>query len=321
MKNSLSSHKKPRKKTPLKRSNDTKVKTIKLSYKTLSFDENCADVWLNKFKNLDNGDKTYILDFEEAAVDSCFLGQGGSGFVFKYQTGGNQYAIKFLINKNDRNKEVKKIVAIQDLFKSSKSKNYRITQYIEKGDTSIQIDTKQFRLYYIVMDLADGTINELMCEYHKNGEKDTSKLINQIKHLSETIQVLHESKFAHRDIKPENILLKGELPILADFGLSGCIKEQKIRKKGPKYWPNPEFVQACDKGLQDIDEQSDIFNLGCLFFYFFTGKYPIGLIDIETELSCVDETIKELLIKMLSYSKEDRLVDINDAIKILENAV
>lgn len=319
MKSSSRNRVKNKKQSHTKRENTTHITSIKIANINYLFDENCKEKWLNKFEFLDNADKKYILDFKEENVDSCFLGQGGSGFVFKYNIDDSQCAIKFSLNRQNRNEEVKKIMDIQRLFISDESPNFRITQFIEQGDTTIEINDNKYRLYYIVMDLADGTIKDLMCSYHQQG--NTSKLIIQIKHLSETIQVLHKSAFAHRDIKPENILLKGDYLVLADFGLSGHTKEKIIRKKGPKYWPNPEFIQVCDENLQDIDEQSDIFNLGCLFFYFFTGRYPIGLIDIEKELVDINKEVKEILMDMLRYSKEDRLKNISDAIQVFAEAM
>lgn len=319
MKKSSTNQKKNKKKSNSPKKNTENIRSIKIGNKTCLFNENCQEQWLNKFNKLVNNDKIYLLDFNEDEIDSCLLGQGGSGFVLKYKLENTKLAIKFSLNEKNRNDEVKKIFDIQNLFQPSATPNYRITQYIEQGNTSINIKGDNFDLYYIVMDLADGTINDLMCAYQE--ERDMPKLIGQIKHLTETIYVLHRSSFAHRDIKPENILLKGDLPVLADFGMSGCTKVKTIRRKGPKYWPNPEFLQACDKKLQDLDEQSDIFNLGCLFFYIFTGKYPIGLIDIEKELESIDKELKKILLHMLHYSKDERLKNIGDAIEILEKAI
>lgn len=322
MKNSRSHNKKTRKKSRSKKDFD-RVKSIQIFKKLYYFDEDCEGTWLQEFNKLTNQEIEYYLDYDDENVESCLLGQGGSGFVLKYTNSSDKFAIKFITNKKNRDNEVKIIHEIQELFKDPISPNFRITQYISDGDISIQMDGRTLNLYYIIMDLADGTINDLMCKYHNSGEAkvDPNILINQIKHLAETIHVLHSSNYAHRDIKPENILLKGDLPVLADFALSGRTDKRTIRKKGPKYWPNPEFVQACNRDLQEIDEQSDIFNLGCLFFYFFTGKYPIGLIDIDNELNYIDPSIKGLLLNMLCYSKEDRLKDINDAIEIFEHAI
>lgn len=312
------------KRRPNNKQQDNKgIKSIWIVNKTFLFNEQCFSEWLNNFCTINVNGKEYELMYNESNIDSCLLGQGGNGFVFKYICNEEKFAIKFFTNKDKRDEESKKIKNVNNLFKGKKSPNFRVTKFIDQGEISLNLLEYKYNLFFIIMDLADGTIKNLMCAHFKenNADLETSDLLNQIKHLSETIQVLHSANYAHRDIKPENILLKGNLPVLADFGLTSDCNSEIIRQKGPKYWPNPEFIQACDLELQTIDLKSDIFNLGCLFFYFFTKKYPIGLLNIENELQSVTDSIREVIIKMLKYNKEERLDDISEVIKIFENKI
>lgn len=311
-----------KKEISLKKESTEKLKSINIYNKHYEFTENCYSKWLKGFLKIDKDKNSdYELDFKSDNIESCLLGQGGSGFVFKYKCNSDKYAIKFFVDKSNRDKEVKKMKRVNTLFEDQgESANFRVTIFIEEKDIKIKIEEQDIKFYCIVMDLADGTIKDIMCDHHKkfDGKLEESLLLQQIIHLSETIQTIHNSKIAHRDIKPENILLKGELPVLADFGLSGDISDT-IRRKGPKYWPNPEFIQTCEEELQKIDHKSDIFNLGCVFFYFFTGKYPIGEINFDTELKKVHHKIKSKILQMIDYNKETRLDDISELISILEN--
>jgi len=162
------------------------------------------------------------------------------------------------------------------------------------------------------MDSADGTFKDVLCQIHQvsDPKEKQIKLKFMFKHLSETLSVLHSSDYIHRDIKPENILIKGEYPLLADFGMTGK-KSHICKKRGPKYWPNPEFVEVCNEDLKIIDQQSDIFNLGCLFFYFATGKYPIGKINLELELSAYEPELRNIILDMLQYEKQDRMANLS----------
>lgn len=301
---------------------EKELKSIWIIDKTFYFYENSYRTWLKKFNTILSTSNTYELIYDENNKDSCLLGQGGNGFVLKYKCNDENFAIKFLTNEQNKNKEVRKLKELNSIFKGDKSSNYRVTRFIDEGQVTLNLFGQNYRLFFIVMDLADGTIKNLMCDHFNehNADLETSDLLKQIKHLSETINVMHNANYAHRDIKPENILLKGNYPILADFGLSGSCEEE-IRKKGPKYWPNPEFIQACDKELQTIDLKSDIFNLGCLFFYFFTKKYPIGLIDIDYELSSINEDIRNILCQMIHYDKESRLENISDILTVIEKKI
>lgn len=299
------------------------IKSIWIVDRTFYFYENCFIEWLDNFEKIQLLNKLYKLAYEEDNLDSCLLGQGGNGFVLKYKCNSEEFAIKFFTNKNNRDKEVTRLKEVNTLFSEEKSANFRITRFMDAGEISLNLYSKTYNLFFIIMDLADGTIKNIMCDHFTNHSSDleTSDLLMQIKHLSETIEVLHNANFAHRDIKPENILLKGNLPILADFGLSGNCDVETIRKKGPKYWPNPEFIQTCDRELQKIDLKSDIFNLGCLFFYFFSGKYPIGQIDLNHTLSTLSQEVKDVIISMISYEKEPRLDNISEVISIIDSRI
>lgn len=299
-------------------------KTIKIQNKSYYFDDSCYEKWLNRFSSISTSSgKTYTLEFDEENISSCLLGQGGNGFVLKYSCENDKYAIKFFISKSNRDDEVTNLQTINNLFSDGLSSNFRVTKFIEEGDKSFVLFSCTHQLYYIIMDLADGTIKTLMCNHFKNhaANLETSPLLTQIKHLSETIEVLHNANFAHRDIKPENILLKGDYPVLADFGLTSKCTSKIVRKRGPKYWPNPEFIQACDDKEQNLDLKSDIFNLGCLFFYFFTGKYPIGKIDLESELANINCDLRTIILNMITYDKESRTNTIKEFINVITKQI
>lgn len=285
------------------------LKSIKLNNHDYSFNETCITDWLFHFQEIPG---EYKLDFDEDNIDGCFLGQGGNGFVLRYTKENECFAIKFLTNKKNKNKEVNIYKQIQELYKPPYSASFRIPRYHQDGE----IDFIGITLYYIVMDSADGTFKDLLCQIHKMNDREEKqeKLKFMFRYLSETLSVLHSANYIHRDIKPENILIKGEYPLLADFGMTGKQSEKCVRKKGPKYWPNPEFIEVCDDTLQIIDHKSDIFNLGCLFFYFATGKYPIGKIDLEQELRAFDTDIGNMILSMLRYEKSNRMASLSDII-------
>lgn len=287
------------------------IKKITLVNSMYEFNETCKKDWLYQLMSLQGN---YTLDFDEDNPDECFLGQGGNGFVLRYLKNGEKYAIKFMLNKGNRNKEALVYQEVQELYTGKISPNFRIPRYHNQGD--VQFNSKT--LYYIIMDAADGTFKDFLCQIRKqpDHEKKQTNLKAMLKHLSETLNVLHQSNYIHRDIKPENILLKGEYLLLSDFGMTSK-QDRCVRKKGPKYWPNPEFIEVCDSALQVIDHQSDIFNLGCLFFYFATGKYPIGRINLDTELSEYEEDLQTIILNMLHYDKARREDDLTKIVASL----
>jgi eukaryotic-like serine/threonine-protein kinase len=84
------------------------------------------------------------------------------------------------------------------------------------------------------------------------------------------LEHLHSKKVLHRDLKPANILLQGETPRLADFGLSRILKtgSQSTNASGTPAYMSPEAFD----GKKIV--QSDIWAAGVIFYQLLTGQHP-----------------------------------------------
>lgn len=85
----------------------------------------------------------------------------------------------------------------------------------------------------------------------------------------------HEQGVVHRDVKPQNIILTtaSEVKIM-DFGIARGLDMGSVTAAGlvmgtPQYM-SPEQAQ----GKQDLDERSDIYSTGVVFYEMFTGVLP-----------------------------------------------
>lgn len=138
--------------------------------------------------------------------------------------------------------------------------------------------------------------------------------------ILEGIKELHRYKIYHRDIKPDNILFVNKTWKIGDLGLidyrnSDFQIEEDGDKIGPIGWLSPEatnkfLVEGNSKKNPydfdcELDEYSDIFQLGKLFWYIFQGNIPLGQIRRE-DFKIKDKTIYDILIKMLMHSKDKR---------------
>ena len=93
------------------------------------------------------------------------------------------------------------------------------------------------------------------------------------------LEFLHSKNIIHRDIKPENVLLQGETPRLADFGISRVMKANSVSlsSAGTPIYMAPE---AFDRKRS---AQTDIWAVGILVYQMLAGDFPFPT-DNVTEL-------------------------------------
>jgi serine/threonine protein kinase len=72
---------------------------------------------------------------------------------------------------------------------------------------------------YIVMELCDGDLNDLL--ENKNENLDIITIIKIINQLNEVLKLMRSKKIEHRDLKPENILIKYNYDYLFNYIIVG----------------------------------------------------------------------------------------------------
>lgn len=254
------------------------------------------------------------------------IGEGGGSYVFKVMEDIDEidsaklYALKVCkfynrpIGKTGKYKLDKKFKNEIEIAKEFASPEYRNNFITYLLDDVIQLKGNKNHSCY-VMDIADESLEDYLCT--RMSWNDEHEILPKLKELSFTMKLLHDRDYVHRDIKPQNILVHGELFKLADFGM--VEKENtSCTKAGPKYWPTPEFLNMCDDSIHCSGKQTDVFMLGCMFYFIYTKKYPVGNIDLT--LISSDFKMKPIIKKMISYDISDRYRD-GDSVYSLINAI
>ncbi|MBA7533984.1 hypothetical protein ES705_26230 [subsurface metagenome] len=147
--------------------------------------------------------------------------------------------------------------------------------------------------------------------------------------LSRGLRDLESLGYYHRDIKPDNIFMVDDNWKIGDLGLIGNRNsdfnlDRKGELIGPRGWMSPESMnkylcEGHDFPFQfncTINHQSDIFQLGKVFWYIFQHNAPIGSIK-QSDFKIRHNRIYPILRTMLNYSLNRRYKRIDEVIKLL----
>jgi serine/threonine protein kinase len=169
-------------------------------------------------------------------------------------------------------------------------------------------------LIYVIMEYCErGELYDFVGSFGLMSPQVVARIFKQI---TEAVCFIHSRNVVHRDLKPENILLTEDMtPRLADFGLCHTTSHNKLLRTpcGSPFYAPPEVLAQ----LPYDGKASDVWSLGLVLYAMTTGELPwrnenLALLfteirDCDVEIpDYLDETIRELLVKMLSRNPADR---------------
>lgn len=120
----------------------------------------------------------------------------------------------------------------------------------------------------IVSEYADG--GSLADKLKVEGKLSIKQAVEITIGVLNGLEYLHNKRIIHRDIKPANILLQGETPRLADFGISRAMQTTLISSKiiGTDAYMSPESF----RGLRTVE--TDIWAIGVVLYQLLDGRLP-----------------------------------------------
>ena len=99
--------------------------------------------------------------------------------------------------------------------------------------------------------------------------------VEYTRQIASALQQLHSLGILHRDLKPANVMLRadGSL-VLIDFGLAKRMRlEQEITGQG-SIFGTPYYMSPEQGHAETVDERSDIYSLGVIFYEMLAGEKP-----------------------------------------------
>jgi len=225
------------------------------------------------------------------------IGSGGMGTVYKAL-----------------HRRMKRLVALKVIRADLDQDPERLKRFEREVQTAARLSHPHIVTAYDAGE-AEGT-HYLICEYidgesllqlvRDSGPLDFADALHCLQQIAEGLAYAHTQGVIHRDIKPANILVddQGDLKIL-DMGLARLQESpEDIFSNGAQteLTSSQIFMGTIDymapeqaRNTKHADHRSDIYSLGCTFYFLLTGK-PVyaGETTVERILAHKEQPIPQL---------------------------
>lgn len=252
------------------------------------------------------------------------IGRGGMAYVYKARDLKlNRYvAVKVLREEYTENEQ---------FIKKFDRESQAVACLSHPNIVSVYDVGVQDNIYFIIMEYVDGiTLKQYLT---RKGRLDYSEATKFVLDISNALRCAHENKIIHRDIKPHNILLTRDLvPKVADFGIARAITSSTVtmtnQTMGSVHYISPEQARG---GF--VDERSDLYSLGILYYELLTGKVPfdeentvtIAIKHIQEEIippkeiePRIPDAVNNIVIKLTQKKPADRYQNTDELMEDLE---
>ncbi|MBC6610957.1 protein kinase family protein [Hymenobacter sp. BT507] len=256
-----------------------------------------------------NGNKPGSKGAHSNVIRLVSLGSGQPAGMFIMKICA--YDIDDADNDNILNLFSREIKALE-LARDNKCK--RVIELIEKGLCRIG----KYDYMYYVMEYADSDLSNHLLSGNLKPQQKVLICYDLLRGLRE----LHNIGVYHRDIKHDNLLMCNNECKVADLGLVKFRQEThpELKKRLGAYgWEAPEAINkyyaerniswkaSYTAGVDCIvDDKSDVFQLGKVFWYIFTNKIPVGQLELVNMPIEDSEDIFDAIRKMLLQDKSSR---------------
>jgi serine/threonine protein kinase/tetratricopeptide (TPR) repeat protein len=193
------------------------------------------------------------------------LGIGGMGEVYK----ARDLALGRLVAFKVIRPELARNPAIIDRFKqeillSSTVTHKNVIRIYDLGEAD--------GMKFITMEFVDG--RDLRAVLHDRGKFSVTEAIGVVRQVCHALEAAHAAGVIHRDLKPQNIMCEPNGRILVmDFGLARTLDDNGLTQSG-NLVGTLEYMSPEQALAKDIDQRSDIFALGIIFYELLSGHSP-----------------------------------------------
>ncbi|MDX2037926.1 MAG: protein kinase [Isosphaeraceae bacterium] len=207
------------------------------------------------------------------------LGSGGMSTVFRciHQQTGAEVAVKILPRSLAKNPTLLQRF-VNEAKNAEKLQHPNIVAIYDRG-----FDQER---HYLVLEFVAG--GDLSDRVRNEGPLPIPEAVRVIREVAEGLRYAAKQGVIHRDIKPANLLLSpdGHVKII-DLGLAVETEEEdeRVTREGTTVGTVDYMAPEQARNSRATSESSDIYSLGCTFYYLLTGSPPYPGGDVIEKLS------------------------------------
>ena len=219
------------------------------------------------------------------------LGEGGMGAVYKARDVelGRMVALKVIRPDLARNR------AILDRFKQEL---ILATQVTHRNVVRIYDLGEAEGIKFITMEYVEG--EDLAAVLHQRTKLPPQEAVAIIEQVCRALEAAHRVGVIHRDLKPQNIMCeKGGRILVMDFGLAKTLEGNRMTQTGAMVG-TMEYMSPEQALAGNLDQRSDIFSLGLIFYELLTGATPFRA---DSALASLIKRTQERVVPVSEYDK------------------
>ena len=283
----------------------------------MTTEENVCDT--NLFKTGD------VIDGKWVLIER--IGEGGMGVVYRAHQLNlkRDVAIKviseaMLSNLEDNPPELATAMERfqREVQTMAQVRHANVLQIYDYGATTLKKGGKTQQVEYIAMEYVPG--NTFRYTLSEQGFDDETEMLTEwlreaFLPVLDGMEAIHDHGIVHRDMKPENVLMDGDAPKIADFGLARSLKLRCVSNswdvKGTWPYMAPEqFAEFRKAGIP-----ADIYALGKILYEAVTGKLdkstpPFKSVALDDPSTPLLEAMDRVIRKATNENPDERHQDI-----------
>jgi serine/threonine protein kinase/tetratricopeptide (TPR) repeat protein len=193
------------------------------------------------------------------------LGQGGMGAVYKARDRELDRLIALKVIRPELATDASILQRFkQELILARNITHKNVVRIFDLGEAD--------GIRFISMEYVDG--DDLRTLLRREGKFSPKETIAVIEQVCRALDAAHSEGVIHRDLKPQNIMReKNGRVVVMDFGLARSLGESGMTQTGAIVG-TIEYMSPEQALGTTLDQRSDIFSVGLIFYELLTGKAP-----------------------------------------------